>query len=122
LQNVSKFLPDSFLNIEIKESVQELKKLIHNQRQGRQQERISALYLLKSHQAETSLQVANLIGQDYSTIKRWLKNYRQGGIAQLLKIKHGGGRSLSIPTSVLKALEQRLEEPQGFDSYQAIQV
>ena len=76
---------------------------MHNQRQGRQKERVYALYLLKSHQAETSLQVANLIGRNYSTIKRWLKNYRQGRICRLLEIKHGGGRRFSIPIRSIRS-------------------
>jgi transposase len=95
------------LNIEIKESDKELKKLMHKQTQGRKKERVYVLYLLKSHQAETSLDVSKLIGRDYSTIKRWLRKYRQGGIHQLLEIKHRGGKSLSLPKEVLETLNLR---------------
>jgi transposase len=96
------------LNIEIKESCKELQRQMHKQRQGRQQERVYTLYLLQSHQVKTASQVATLIGRDYSTVKRWLRRYRHGGFNELLEIKHGGGRGLSIPKQEVKEV---LAEP-----------
>lgn len=110
------------LNINIKETPQELKQLLHQQKDGRLRERIQVLYLLTTQPAETALRSAELIGRAYTTVKRWLRSYRQGGINELLKIKSGGDRRCSLPPEVLKTLEERLQQPEGFESYEDIQI
>ena len=110
------------LDLNIKETVPELKKLLHQQKSGRKKERILVLYLLKTQQAEDAFTTATVIGRNYSTVKRWLRIYRQGGLNGLLELKHGGGRTLSLPPNVLEVLEQRLQQPEGFYSYEDIQV
>ncbi len=110
------------LDINIKESPKELKKLLHQQQKGRLRERIQVLYLLATKQAETALAAANLIGRAYTTVKRWLKTYRQSGIHELLKMKSGGDRRSSLPLEVLEVLEDRLKQPEGFESYEDIQI
>lgn len=64
---------------------------------------------------------ARLIGRDYSTVKRWLRIYRHQGIGKLLQLNSGGGKSLSLSPEILDVLEKQLQQPQGFDSYKAIQ-
>jgi len=110
------------LEIEVKETEVELKKLLRQQQSGRQQERVEALYLLKTQQAETTQKIVRLIGRNYSTIKTGFRTYRQHGIDGLLEIKHGGGRNLSLNATVLEALNQKLKQPEGFTSYEAVQV
>ena len=110
------------LEIKLKESEAELKQLLHHQQKGRQKERVEALYLLKTAQAETAQQVARLIGRNYSTVKSWFRSYRQHGIDGLLEIKQGGGRTLSINAAVLEALKVQLKQSEGFASYKAVQV
>ncbi|BAP56698.1 hypothetical protein THII_2401 [Thioploca ingrica] len=78
------------LEIDIKETTQELKQLLHQQKSGRTKERVPVLYLLKTKQTETALTAAAVIGRTYSTVKRWLRIYRQSGIDEFLKLKHGG--------------------------------
>ena len=60
------------LDLNIKETVPELKKLLHQQKSGRKKERILVLYLLKTQQAEDAFTTATVIGRNYSTVKRWL--------------------------------------------------
>jgi transposase len=108
--------------VKIKETTKELKQLLHQQKSGRIKERVQVLYLIKSQQVASALTAATLIGRDYSTVKRWLRIYRETGIKELLKLKHGGGRSLSLSQEVLEALEKRLQQPQGFDGYEAVQL
>ncbi|MDY6992634.1 MAG: helix-turn-helix domain-containing protein [Pseudomonadota bacterium] len=110
------------LEVEIKETAQELKQLLHQQKNGRIKERIQVLYALKTNQTETALSAAALIGRTYSTVKRWLRLYRQGGIEQLLELKHGGGKALSLSPELLAALEQRLKQSEEFEGYEAIQI
>ena len=110
------------LEIELKETQAELKKLLHQSPSGRQKERVEALYLFKTPPAETALVIARLIGGSYSTVTTWLRTYRQHGIEGLLEIKPGGGRALSLDTPVLEALNQKLKQSEGFASDEAIQV
>lgn len=63
-----------------------------------------------------------LVGRSYSTVKRWLRTYRHHGLQELLKLRHGGGQELSLSTKQLEALDNRLQQPQGFESYEAIQI
>ncbi|WP_231295565.1 hypothetical protein [Gloeocapsa sp. PCC 7428] len=60
------------------------------------------------------------MGRHRATLHEWLRLYRQGGSAELLKRKTPSGRRRAIPAWAEKALHLRLEEPQGFDGYQAI--
>ena len=61
-----------------------------------------------------------MLGRHRATLQEWLRLYRKGGIAELLKRKTPSGRRRAIPAWAEKALQKRLEEPQGFDGYQAI--
>lgn len=110
------------LEVNIKETDRELKALLHQQKKGRIKERVQVLYLLVTKQAETASTAAMLIGRNYSTVKRWLRTYRQTGINDLLELKSGRGRKLSLSSENLEALENRLKQPEGFDSYGAIQA
>ena len=110
------------LAIYIKETPQELRQLLHQQKNSRIKERVQILYLLKTQQSQSALEASIFIGRDYSTIKRWLRVYRQKGLAELLELKHGGGRSLSLNSEILNALCQRLQKPSEFKSYESIQI
>ena len=110
------------LKVEIKETERTLKQLLHQQKSGRLRERVQVLYGLKTQQVPSALAAAILIGRDYSTVKRWLRIYRHQGIHELLRLHSGGGKSLSLTPEILAALEQQLQQPQGFDSYKAIQI
>lgn len=106
--------------LEIQESEENLKQLLREQKTASGKERIHLLYLLKSKQAPTVQEAAALLGRHRATLQEWLRLYRKGGIAELLKRKTPSGRRRAIPAWAEKALRKRLEEPQGFDGYQAI--
>ena len=109
------------LKIEIAESKENLKKLLIDQTVGKKKERIQILYLIKTHQAETVGHLATLKGRHRVTISRWLSQYREGGLARLLKIGKSSGRKPSISEEVQEKLNQELSDPEGFDSYKEIQ-
>ncbi|HIK55683.1 MAG TPA: helix-turn-helix domain-containing protein [Synechococcales cyanobacterium M55_K2018_004] len=106
--------------LEIAESVDELKQLMKGQKTASAKERIQLLYLLKTRQAQTVKQAATLLGRHRATLQEWLREYRQGGLDQLLAHKVRSGRPRAIPAWAETALEKRLQEPQGFASYQDI--
>ncbi|NJO17533.1 MAG: helix-turn-helix domain-containing protein [Thioploca sp.] len=99
------------LEVEIQETAQELKQLLHQPKSGRIQERVQVLYWLKTQPTETALSASVLVGRSYSTVKRWLRIYRHHGLQELLKLRHGGGKELSLSTKQLEALDNRLQQP-----------
>jgi transposase len=110
------------LSLEIIETVEELKELLRKQREGRLKERVQALYLLKTHQARELKELGQVVGRDTSTLYRWFERYRQGGLARLLELGYSnGGRPAALPEGVQAALKERLQVPEGFASYGAIQ-
>lgn len=109
------------LCIEISESEDTLKRLLRQQSSGRRKERLQALYWLKSGQVTTRLELADLSGRGESTVYRWLKRYKTGGLQTMLEIPTSAGKPPMIAGAVLAKLKARLSEPRGFESYGAIQ-
>jgi transposase len=103
--------------IEIGESEAELKKLLGKEKTVSGKERIQVLYLLKTKKAKTVTQAAEMIGRNRVTVQDWLGKYCAGGLEKLLSKKVGTGRPRKIPIWAELALEKRLKENQGFDSY-----
>ena len=72
-------------NIEIVESVEELKSEMKKQKTALNFAKVQALYLLKIQVAETVRYLAIIMGRAESTIHSWLQLYRQGGLSKLLE-------------------------------------
>lgn len=68
--------------LEITETVDELKTLLKEQTTVFGKERVQALYWLKLGRVETIQQLAIDIGRDRTTLQRWLRQYRQGGMSR----------------------------------------
>lgn len=56
------------------------------------------------------------------TIGAWLRLYAEGGRERLLDLYRAPGKTSRVPPDVLAALRERLEQPDGFASYGAIQT
>lgn len=106
--------------LEIHESAEELKQLLRSQTSAQRKERIQVLYLLQSQQAKTVQAAAELVGRNRVTVQEWLQHYRNGGLEGLLVNKKPTGRPRKLPQWAEQALCKRLQEPEGFESYQAI--
>jgi putative transposase len=103
--------------LEITETIDQLKTLLNEQKTVFGKERVQALYLLKLGQVKTIQQLAIGLGRDRTTVQRWLRQYRQGGIDRLLQRQVRLGRKPNIPSWAQTALIKRLSEPEGFKSY-----
>jgi transposase len=78
------------------------------------------LYLLASRQARTRQDVAHLLGVHRHTIGRWLAISAAGGLDALLAIYVPAGKPVSLAPAVLASLDQALQRPEGFASYEAL--
>jgi transposase len=105
----------------IEESAEELKALMHQQSVAWCQERIQLLYWLKSGQAESVTEAAELLGRGRITLQRWLKKYEKDGIEGILTKEKPPGPACQIPQAAQVALQERLATPMGFGSYDEIQ-
>ena len=69
----------------IQESAEELKEKMRQQFTGQGKEILQALYLLKTEQCQQINEVAAIIGRSKRTVNRWLNDYQEGGLTQLLE-------------------------------------
>jgi transposase len=111
----------SVFDLEIHESVEELKALLSNQSTARLRDRVRALYLRKTAQVQTRRELAALLGCDESTIYRWFCTYQSRGMSGLLQLSPSSGRPSKVTADVLESLKERLAQRQGFRSYGEIQ-
>jgi transposase len=86
----------------IHETAEELRRLLHAERDAQQQQRLQALYLLQTQQARTRRQVAQLLGVNRDAVGRWRAAYAHGGIPQLLTVAKASGK----PPLVSEAMRQ----------------
>ena len=109
------------LKIEIAESVEYLAKSLRKARTASQTEKLLLLWWLKSGQVKQHQELGQRLGRNPSTITRWLQQYRQGGLKELLEEKKSPGKPWEIKGEMLQRLQQRLQSPAGFTSYGEIQ-
>ena len=104
------------VKLEIKETVDELKELIRDSDNIQVKERLQVLYLLKSGQVTTLKEASKILLKDISTVSRWVKWDREGGLTKLVNIYQPQGKPCSIPALIVEKLKERLADPKGFQS------
>jgi transposase len=109
------------LKLEIHESGDDLKRLMQQQSEPVARSKVQVLWWLKSGQVTSVDEASELSGYHRVTVSRWLQEYRRGGIAELLEVRKGTGRTRSIPEAVLEDLRQELQDPEGFNGYTEVQ-
>lgn len=114
---MNKRIPD------IKENIVELEKLLHQTRDSDKKLRLNMLFLLKNQECKTRIAVAKRVGVGRNTIGRWLSQYEQGGIDQLLNKQSPGcpKGQRTLAEEVYSSLNEKLKESSGFASYIDIQ-
>jgi transposase len=108
--------------IEVRESIEELKLLMKQQKTGLGYAKVQSIYLLKIRVVENINYLAVIIGRGESTIHRWLELYKRGGLSLLLEEPPKTGRPKKIDIETVAQLQQELSDPQGFVSYREIQL
>jgi transposase len=101
----------------IHESADELKQLLSRERHPTERQRLHALYLLASGQARFRADVAQLLTVSRNTVGRWLDRYARGGLDALLDRYVPPGKAPALQPDQVARLQQRLQQPQGFASY-----
>ncbi len=107
--------------IEIKESIEDLKTLLNQQKTPENFQKIQTLYLLKTQQAANITQAALIVGRHRITVQGWLGRYQQEGMEGLLASKPRRGRKSTIPDWAIALLQEQLVTTSNLTSYKAIQ-
>jgi transposase len=110
------------LQIEVKESIQELRLSLKGS-SSRIRPRIQMLLeIKKSITPLTKNELAEKVGVNHNSITSWRKIYRAGGLALLSKHNQGGKRKVVIDTRTHKAIAKRITSAtEGFRSYKELQ-
>jgi transposase len=108
--------------VEIKETVEELEHRLERAITAVSKEKLLLLYWIATKKIKTREELARMLKRDSSTIYRWLKTYKQGGITELLTVKKAPGKTPHIPPEVREKLIKKLQEPQGETSYGKLQL
>jgi transposase len=106
----------------ITETADEVRALMKHEREPKALQRLQALYLVASGQAQSRAAVANLLGVHRTTVGSWFTLYMKGGRAGLLDLYVAPGKASTVPPEALAALRERLNQPDGFASYGEIQT
>ena len=104
----------------IKETVEELREMIKKEQQSKRQNRLQALYLIATRQAQARGKVAQMLGKNRNTISAWMSLYEECGLEKLLDIYKPSGAKAKIGAPIIEEIKARLANEKGFRSYQAI--
>ena len=96
--------------LDITETVLELKKLLAKQRTLKTEKRLKGLLAIKSSKFETRQGVVDYLGVHIRTLERWIKNYKTGGIDQMLMDKPKNKTSKIITPVIHNGLSQRVND------------
>lgn len=96
--------------IEIQESAELLQTLYRKEKNHRIRARIKCLILILDKKFASQQQLAQHLGVDYATVKRWLKQYREEGLKSLIVLNSGGKRTGVITEEIHKSLEKKVND------------
>ena len=105
------------------ESAAELQRRMKQETDAKKRQRLHALYLAASGQARHRQAIAALLGVHRHSVAAWFDAYAAGGVEQALRYQ------VSTPPvhrrmteTALRALQDKLQDPQGFPGYNHIRV
>jgi transposase len=96
--------------IDIKETAESLQELYRKEKDRRIRARLKCLILIQDKKFSSQRQLANYLGVDYATVKRWLKQYREEGLQSLVVLHSGGKRRSVINAELHQILERKVND------------
>ena len=104
------------LELDILESESDLKHLLNSSQDKMTYQKLQVLYLYKKDPTISLTSLCELINKSQSQVKRWFKNYREGGLEKLLYKPPKPGRPSTFTDEIVEGLKQALNKEQ-FHSY-----
>lgn len=104
----------------IKETAEELREMLKQEKQARKRTRLQVLYLIVTREATSRSKVAKILGFNRNSISDWFALYESGGLAKMLEIYKPAGAKPKIPEAAIEEIEQRVGTEKGFRTYKEI--
>ena len=95
--------------VEIQETVEELEHRLERAITSVSKEKLLVLYWIATKKIKTREELATRLKRDSSTIYRWLRAYKQGGITSLLTVKKAPGKTPHIPPSAIEKFLKKMQ-------------
>jgi predicted transcriptional regulator len=99
--------------VEIQETVEELEHRLERAITAVSKEKLLLLYWIATKRIKTREELATMLKRDESTIYRWLRAYKQGGITSLLTVKKLPGRLHIYPPKLEKNSSKNSKNQRG---------
>ncbi len=96
--------------ITIKESFSALKIARRKEKSQKKKLRILSLILTKEARFLRRVDLAKFLGVNITTLNKWTDKYRDSGLEGMLELKSGGKRRETVPASIHKEIEYRLND------------
>lgn len=92
--------------------------MLKTEPQSKRQNKLQALYLTVTKQAQSRGKVAAMLGKNHNTISNWFIFYEAGGLAKLLEIYQPSGAKTKISEAALEEIKAILGSEKGSRTYQ----
>ena len=96
--------------ITIKESLSTLKLQRKREKSQKKKLRLLSLILTKEERFVRRVDLAQYLGVNIDTLNKWTTKYKEEGLEGLLIIKGGGKRRETVPASIHKEIEDKLND------------
>jgi transposase len=97
-------------SIEIKEDKATLERGFKRCKNFKVGQRIQSLLLIQEQKFKRQVDLATYLGVGHSTLKTWIKQYKEFGYDSLVTIKSGGNYKGVISDALHKALEEKMND------------
>ncbi|MFS4417915.1 helix-turn-helix domain-containing protein [Maribacter sp. 2307ULW6-5] len=94
----------------ITESLEALQKELKAAKNFKVRQRIQSLLLLKKGKFKRQADLAEFLGVGHSTLKTWIKRYREDGLEALTTLRSGGHYKGVVSAQLHKALEEKVND------------
>ena len=87
-----------------------LKSLHKKDKNQKRKLRLLSLILTKEEKCARRVDLANFLGVNIDTLNKWTEKYKKLGLKEMLSINSGGKRRETVPSSIHKAIEAKLND------------
>lgn len=96
--------------ITIKESISTLKFLHKKEKSQKKKLRLLSLILTKEEKFARRVDLAKFLGVNIDTLNKWTEKYKKLGLKEMLSVNSGGKRRETVPASIHKEIEAKLND------------
>ncbi len=104
----------------IKETEEEIREMLKSEPRVKRQNRLRALYLIVTRQANSRGHISKMLGFNRNTISKWFRLYEEEGLGRMLEIYKPSGAKSKISEAAIEEISEILKTERGFRTYKEI--